>query len=294
MAKPLEKITKEYPVRGPLSQFRFEKSISFNCFRCNESKTSKLITIYGNDWDKRLCNGCYGRLLSIYEIKSGQIVIDDKVSQLLNVLVKLVDESKIKAKSNRIYLQNNKSKYLSASALRFYATSECVAETLTKEPNLDWSAAIIGLCKAFELELIERFINPLRELCNSVLIDEADLKDKDFGRIASYCAGKIIKPPELGVIKHFISTAINSKIRLENSNFLRMGFKGFINKRANSNWLIDNNGLLKAIESLTNNYRNKAAHIDELEQSNYISCKELVFGDNGMMWNLILSTDIAL
>jgi transcription elongation factor Elf1 len=76
MTKPLEKITKEYPKRGPLSQFRFEKSISFNCFRCGQSKTSKLLTIYNSDWGKRLCNGCYGRLLSIYDIKAGQTGID--------------------------------------------------------------------------------------------------------------------------------------------------------------------------------------------------------------------------
>lgn len=46
MPKPLGNITKKYPKRGPLSQFRFEKSISFSCFRCGQIKTAKLITIY--------------------------------------------------------------------------------------------------------------------------------------------------------------------------------------------------------------------------------------------------------
>jgi len=54
MAKPLEQIIKEYPPRGPLQQFRFDKSISFSCFRCGQNKISKLITIYNNDWNKRL------------------------------------------------------------------------------------------------------------------------------------------------------------------------------------------------------------------------------------------------
>jgi len=64
MSKPIENITKQYPQNGFLSQFRFEKSISFECFRCGKTKTSKLITIYENDWSKKLCNGCYGYLSS--------------------------------------------------------------------------------------------------------------------------------------------------------------------------------------------------------------------------------------
>jgi hypothetical protein len=83
MTKPLEKISKKYPQRGPFSQFRFEKSVSFNCFRCGQTKTSKLITVYNSDWDTPLCNGCYGRLLSLYDIKEGQTNVDDKVKQQL-------------------------------------------------------------------------------------------------------------------------------------------------------------------------------------------------------------------
>lgn len=291
MTKPLENITKEYPKRGPLSQNRFEKSITFNCFRCGQPKTSKLITIYDNDWNKRLCNGCYGRLLSIYDIKAGQTEIDEKVEQLLDVLIKLVNDSKLRDQSVKINLLSNKAKYLSPTTMRFFATSECVAETLTNEANLDWSPAIIGLCKAFELELVERLINPLKEFCKEISFSEQDLKDKDFGKIASYCSGKPLKSPELGVVNHFISTAVNSKERLETSNFLKLGFKGFLNKLPNHNWIIDKNGLSTGIQILTTNYRNKAAHTDELEQLDYKNCKDLVFGDNGIIWDLILSSE---
>lgn len=291
MSKPLEIITKEYSKRGPLSQFRFEKSISFNCFRCGQIKTSKLITTYNNEWDKRLCNGCYGHLLSIYDIKAGQSGIDEKVDKLLEVLIKLVDESKLREQSARINLKSNRTKFLSPTTMRFFATSECVAATLTKETNLDWSPAIIGLCKAFELELIERFINPLKDFCNEIPFLDEDLKDKDFGKIASYCSGKPMKSPELGVVNHFLLTAVNSKDRFVKSNFLNIGFKGFLNKLPNHNWIIDKNGLKKGIETLTMNFRNKAAHTDELEELDYINCKELVFGDKGIIWELILSTE---
>lgn len=291
MTKPLENITKEYPKRGPLSQFRFEKSISFNCFRCGQSKTSKLITIYNNDWNKRLCNGCYGRLLSIYDIKAGQTGIDEKVEQLLEVLIKLVDDNKLREQSTKINLQSNRAKFLTPTTMRFFATSEYVAETLTKEPNLDWSPAIIGLCKAFELELVERLVNPLKDYCQAVSFSEQDLKDKDFGKIASYCSGKPMKSPELGVINHFISTAVNSKERLESSNFLKLGFKGFLSKIPNHSWIIDKSGLSNGIQALTTNYRNKAAHTDELEEQDYQKCKDLIFGDSGIIWDLILSSE---
>ena len=64
-------IIKSYPTRGPLQQYRFATATAFNCFRCGTSKRAKLITIYADDWSRRLCNGCYGNLLSVYKIKAG-------------------------------------------------------------------------------------------------------------------------------------------------------------------------------------------------------------------------------
>lgn len=69
MSKPSEKITKKYPKCGPFSQFRFEKQISFECFKCVQSKTSKLLAIYNTDLNQKLCNACYGELLSKYNKK---------------------------------------------------------------------------------------------------------------------------------------------------------------------------------------------------------------------------------
>lgn len=291
MSKPLEKITKQYPKRGPLTQFRFDKSISFHCFRCGQTKTAKLITIYNSDWKKRICNGCYGRLLSIYDIKAGQLEIDDKIEKLLEVLIKLVDENQIKEQLARIKLKSNKVNFLTSTTIKFFATSEYVAQNLTKETNLDWSPAIIGLCKAFELELIERFINPLKEFCKDLDFQDDDVKDKDFGKIASYCSGKTIKSPELGVVSHFLTTAINSKDRFSKSPFLNVGLKGFLNKLPNHNWIIDKDGLSDGIVKLTSNYRNKAAHTDELNENDYLECKNLVFGEKGIIWELIMSSE---
>jgi hypothetical protein len=80
-------ITKTYAQRGPLQQFRFAESTAFRCFRCGDTKKSKLITVYNSDWSKRLCNGCYGRLLSLYEIKAGTAADDQKAEELAAALL---------------------------------------------------------------------------------------------------------------------------------------------------------------------------------------------------------------
>lgn len=290
MAKPLEQVTKEYPPRGPLRQFRFEKSLAFSCFRCGQNKTSKLITIYQGDWSKRLCNGCYGYLLSVFDIKSGTLDINEKVEQLSLILTKAVNDSAVREQTKKLLLMQEKNRCLSPASMKFYATSEYVANSLSNDPGLDWSPAIIGLCKAFELELIERIITPLKELCTTIQISKVDIKDKDYGRIANYCYGNAVKPPELGVVGHFIQTAISSKERFANSDFLNKGFNGYISKRPKSNWLIDKNCLVASINTLTSSYRNKAAHIDELNRKDYDNCKSFIFGENGIMWELITST----
>jgi hypothetical protein len=83
-------VTKTYPPRGPLQQFRFAGATAFRCFRCGVSKKSKLITVYRGDWSRRLCNGCYGRLLSLYEIKAGTAADDERAEQIAVVLFSLV------------------------------------------------------------------------------------------------------------------------------------------------------------------------------------------------------------
>jgi hypothetical protein len=62
---------------------------AFRCFRCGDIKKSKLITIYSGDWSRKLCNGCYGRLLSLYEIKAGTVADDIRVDRLAEMLLSL-------------------------------------------------------------------------------------------------------------------------------------------------------------------------------------------------------------
>jgi hypothetical protein len=212
-------LTKTYPRRGPLQQFRFAESTAFSCFRCGSSKKSKLITVYGGDWSNRLCNGCYGRLLSVFEIKSGALA-DNYAAELLGdalLSAMAVDDQR---KAEQLYrTSETRAERLTPEAVRFLATAEYVAAGLQAEPQLEWSPAVIGLCKAFETEVVHRILRPLAD--RGIGVDlEIDTADKDFGRVAVYCADPSRKPPELGVFAHFLQTAVNSQDRRGSSVLL--------------------------------------------------------------------------
>jgi hypothetical protein len=85
-------VAKTYPRRGPLQQFRFAENTAFTCFRCGNTKKSKLITVYYGDWSKRLCNGCYGRLLSLFDVKAGTAPDDQRADELAAALLSMVAE----------------------------------------------------------------------------------------------------------------------------------------------------------------------------------------------------------
>ncbi len=282
-------VIKRYPQRGPMQQFRFADGTAFNCFRCGDAKKSKLITVYGGDWSRRLCNGCYGRLLSLYEIKAGTAADDQRVEELASALLSAVAVDDQRQAENLFRASEQRAACLSAGALRFVATAEHVAGKLDADPQLEWSPAVIGLCKAVEAEVVGRILQPLAASASREDLS-SDKNDKDLGRVATFCADLSRKPPELGTFAHFLQTVINSQRRRETSpligSFLKLtsGWTG-------SNWLLDPTGLHRALEVLTISYRNRAAHIDELGKEDYLSCRKLVIGSEGVLWRLVLSTE---
>ncbi len=278
----------DYPVRGPLHQFRFKEASAFHCFRCGTSKKAKLITIYNEDWNRRLCNGCYGRLLSIYNIKAGTGSDDEKATALAELLLSIFNKNQAIESERLFKLSENRGQNLSAKALRFVATSEHVSRALEGVSNLDWSSATIGLCKAFEFELIERIINPLANSTKSLKIDE-DMKDKDIGRVAKYCKDTSAKPPELGVFAHFLQTIINSEKRRANSLLIKT-FMEIAKSWTKSNWILDSAGLYDSLIRLTRDFRNRAAHIEELTKKDYDDCRDFIIGKSGILWQLLLAT----
>lgn len=281
-------LEKEYPPRGPLRQYRFKDATAFHCFRCGTSKKAKLITVYASDWNRRLCNGCYGRLLSIHEIKEGTAEDDEKADQLSQLLLSLFNRDQLQELQHLFLLNEKRASSLAPSTLKFLATSEHVAKSLTSDDDLDWSPAVIGLCKAVELEVVERLVTPL---CGVAGL-ENDAKDKDIGRIAKFCKDANTKPPELGTFGHFLQTLINSESR-RSTSCLMQAFMSRLQKLSHANWILDMNGLHAGLVTLTRDYRNRAAHIDDLQRTDYDTCRELVIGDNGLLWRLVQSTTPA-
>ena len=282
---------KEYPPRGPLQQFRFKEATAFDCVRCGRSKKSKLTTVHLGDWDKRLCNGCYGRLLAIYEIKAGSGSDEERTDQLFEVLQELVDADAIRREEKLLLARDNRLEKLTPEAVRFLATSEKLSERLGEDPELEWSPAVIGLCKAVEVEIVKRIILPLAERSAGISLSD-DVRDKDIGRVAKFCAKPDGKPPEIGVFAHFLQTVIHSQARRENSPVIS-AFLGLLADWPGSNWMLEPSGLHTSLSTLISKFRNRAAHIDEMDRSEYEACRDLVSGDKGIVWRLILSTGSA-
>lgn len=283
-------VTKAYPQRGPLQQFRFAEGTAFRCFRCGDTKKSKLITVYGGDWSRRLCNGCYGLLLSLYEIKAGTAADDQRAEELAIALLSLVTLDEQRQAERLFRASNKRTEALSPEALRFIATAEHVAAQLQSSAQLEWSPAVIGLCKAVEVEVVSRILRPLAALtAGEDLI--GDRNDKDMGRVAAFCADPKRKPPELGTFAHFLQTVIHTQQRRGTSKLIA-GFLRLAAEWTGSNWLLDPEGLHRMLTLLMTNFRNRAAHIDELNREDYVGCRELTIGLQGVVWKLILATEL--
>lgn len=279
---------KTYPRRGPLQQFRLAEATPFRCFRCGDGKKAKLHTIYNGDWGKRLCNGCYGRLLSIYEIKAGAAPDDEKVEQLARLLLQL--SSPVEAE--RAFtgavrdVAPRASAALSPPARRFIGSSERLAAELKGETALDWSGMVIGLCKAFEVELVARLVEPLKLRAN---VTAQDVRDDDLGRVARYCNGQMPNAPELGAVGRFLRAA-RQRATPENDGLLASFDKLRNEWRGASAWLTDEPGAASALTTLTRKYRNPAAHLDELDEHDYRACREFIVGPRGILWTLVEAT----
>lgn len=290
MMKPIPSaISKTYQQRGPLQQYRLAEATAFRCFRCGSSKKSKLITVYTDDWSKKLCNGCYGRLLSLYEIKAGTAPDDLRSEKLSEILSSLVTVEQQKEAERLFRASEERANTLSSGALRFIATSEHIATQLGSDAQLEWSPAVIGLCKAVEIETVNRILKPLASLSSGEDLN-VDKRDKDIGRVAAYCIDSERKSPELGVFSHFLQTVIHSKQRRQSSQLVKC-FLHLVGQWTDSTWLLEPKGLHLALTELTKNYRNRAAHIDELSKDDYFGCRETVIGNKGIVWKLILSTE---
>lgn len=67
-------------------------------------------------------------------------------------------------------------------------------------------------------------------------------------------------------------------------------FDGQMQNWPNANWILDLNGLHSSLLLLIKNFRNPAAHINELRRQDFENCRELVLGEQGLLWKLLQAT----
>lgn len=280
-------VAKTYPARGPLQQYRLASSTSFPCSRCGTAKTSKLLATVQGAWDRLLCNGCYGRLLSIWEIKAGTLADEARDSALLETLTSIAPAEDVALAQVRLLASGDQHAHLSDEAQRMLATAYAVTTALRGATGLDWSVAMIGLCKAVESESVRRIAEPLSAASEGRDMT-LDLQDPDFARVARYCTGKG-KAPELGTLAHFLRTAANSRQRAETSSLvaaLRTASKAW----PSGDWLFAREGFPDAVDSLTRDYRNPAAHTSLFSEDDFSQCADAVRGEDGLLWRLLVAT----
>jgi hypothetical protein len=271
-----------------MQQFQFADASSFVCIRCEQAKKSKFIAVYGQDWSKCLCYGCYRHLVSIYKVKAGTQT-DDAKAESLGITLLAAVSADTKREAQQIFQASElRAKFLSPEALCFVSTAEHVARQLSAEPHLEWSPATIGLCKAVESEVVGRIVQPLADRTAGQDLG-ADKQDKDLRRMAEFCIDPTSKPPELGSFCYFLGIAIGSERRRQTSKLLA-AFYELCRDWVESHWILQTAGLSNALSELIRNFRNPAAHIDQLSQEDYAACRSLVIGPDGILWRIVLAT----
>lgn len=192
-------------------------------------------------------------MLSLYEIKAGTASDDERADKLAVALLSIVSVDAQRQAERLFKVVETRADRLSEERLRFIASAAYVAKHLEANPQLEWSPAVIGLCKAVEIEVVRRILQPLAtHLAGSDL--SVDRADKDLGRIAAYCADVLRKPLVEGAFAHFLQTIIHSSHRRATSA-LTAGFLRLAANWTGSNWLLDVNGLHAALVALTINFQ---------------------------------------
>jgi hypothetical protein len=224
----------------------------------------------------------------LYEIKAGTAPDSERADDLAAALLSAVTSDEQRQAELLLRASERRAQDLSADSVRFIVTSEYVAGQLGDNPQLEWSPAVIGLCKAVEAEIVNRILRPLAARTSGADL-EADRKDEDLSRVAAFCADATRKPPELGAFARFLQTVIHSEAR-RNTSTLLGSFLRLAADWTGSKWLLEPQGLHKALVTLTTSFRNRAAHIDELGRQDYLRCRELVMGSEGLLWRLLVAT----
>ena len=139
---------------------------------------------------------------------------ESRDAALLEMLATAASAAEVARAQSRLIALSPHYAQLSETARQMLATAHAVAPTLRGATGLDLSVAIIGLCKAVEVEAVHRIAEPLR-LAATGQDMTVEMKDSDFARVAATARGE--ERAGTGSLAYFLRTAINSKKRAETS-----------------------------------------------------------------------------
>jgi hypothetical protein len=226
-------------------------------------------------------------MLAMYEVQAGTLPDDAKADAIAEIVISLWGQAEVDAAFYAaLRMRPAVASAVTTPARRFIGSAERLTQQIGDHSTLEWSGVVIGYCKAVEAECLSRLIEPLKERLGEP--GTQDLTDPDFGRIAAYCDRRA-KAPELGSIRHFLTTAAHSKSRAASSPMLK-AFASMKAEWSEPGWLEQDNGAQSALLTLTTDFRNRAAHIDELTAQDAAECRDLVLGQTGIIELLISST----
>src|SRR5215831_14093051 len=92
-----------------------------------------------------------------------------------------------------------------------------------------------------------------------------------------------------GAFSHFLQTSLNSETRRTTSPSIQALYRLF-SLLPNSSWLTNIRGFHDALVKLARDFRNRAAHLESLSDSDYRACREFVLGREGLLWRIIFAT----
>lgn len=84
-------------------------------------------------------------------------------------------------------------------------------------------------------------------------------------------------------------TVAHSKKRAATSPLMQ-AFRDVVDRWPRSEWLVDDSGCVAALQRIADEYRNRAAHLDELSADDFRGCRALVIGREGFLERLVDST----
>jgi hypothetical protein len=163
------------------------------------------------------------------------------------------------------------------------ATVEVVVEAFKGRTttDLDWSAAVIGLCKGVELEVVRLIAMPLRQSTAAVDLS-ADKSVKAFRHMYEFCVKS--QPITMGQVAFFLN-ALNEAPDSDSPLVRAARLLG--SQWPRSDWLFAQSGLADSLRTLTREHRNPAAHTGVLSRVDYQLCMNRVSGTNGILLRLI-------